>query len=305
MIAAVSDRPLLLSSEGRSISNVDDVEIWQGLDAHGTVVFRGFPIDGDAFYDFASRFNRAFLVSPFGDRKSAGHGNELQTVTIGRGGLSLHFEYGTSPLRPDLLWFYCRKAAAVGTGGETLLADGSAIFDRLTDAAQAALCAKRIRYSNIVSTAAFDALLRQNGALDSMIPQGVAKRLERTQGFRITDENQDRVAFEFVGAPVASLGSSGKMAVCQDLFTDAYGRPSIAQSRSDFSASVTWEDGAEIEEELLNELRTAMRSLTRGIRWRSGDFAMIDNNRVLHGRNETSDPARDVVMLASFSTRWV
>jgi hypothetical protein len=31
---------------------------------------------------------------------------------------------------------------------------------------------------------------------------------------------------------------------------------------------------------------------------------MIDNNRLLHGRNQTTDPGRDIVMLSSFSTRF-
>ena len=52
------------------------------------------------------------------------------------------------------------------------------------------------------------------------------------------------------------------------------------------------------------DLRAATRSVTRGIRWRAGDFALIDNNRVLHGRNQTTDPARQIVMLSSYSSRF-
>ncbi|MEA3053933.1 MAG: hypothetical protein QOG72_2836 [Sphingomonadales bacterium] len=305
MSMTISDRPLLLASEGRALEDLAEETIWEGLDSHGAILFRGFGVDADGFYEFASRFNRGFLVSPFGDRKAASRKNELQTVTLGRSGLSLHFEYGSSPMRPDLLWFYCRKAAAEGTGGETLVADGVSIFDRLKPETQAALCAKRVKYRNFVPTEAFDAMLGKNKVVESLVAGDVIETLSARRGFTVTEETDRRVVFEFVAPSVVPLGDGGKMRVCQDLFTDAYKKPSKGGEPEDtFSTMVTWEDGAEIEEDVLDDLKAATRSLIRGIKWRAGDFALIDNNRMLHGRNQTTDPERDIVMLSSFSTRF-
>ncbi len=303
MSMTISDRPVVLASNGRPIEDLAEETIWEAVDTHGAVVFRGFDVDADGFYDLASRFNRGFLVSPFGDRKAASETNELQTVTLGQRGLSLHFEYGSSPMRPDLLWFYCRKPPAEGAGGETLLADGGAIFARLKPETQAALCAKGVKYRNFVPTAAFDFMLRKNELVESLIVGDVMPTLN-AHGFTVTEETDHGVVCEFVAPSVVPLGDGGRMRVCQDMFTDAYSKPSDDGAQGTFSTMVTWEDGAEIEEEVLTDLKAATRSLTRGIRWRAGDFALIDNTRVLHGRNRTTDPERDIVMLSSFSTRF-
>jgi alpha-ketoglutarate-dependent taurine dioxygenase len=304
MTMTISDRPLLLASNGRALADLAQEAIWEALDSHGAIVFRGFDVDDDGFYEFASRFNQGFLVSPFSDRKAASQSNELQTVTLGGAGLNLHFEYGSSPMRPDLLWFYCRKAAAEGAGGETLIADGAAIFNRLKPETQAALRARRVKYRNFVPTEAFEAMIRKNKTVESVIDGDVIPALSARRSFTITEETPQRVVFEFTAAPVAPVGDEGALRVCQDIFADAYAKPSNGDAGDTFSVAVTWEDGAEIEEDVLNDLKATTRSLTRGIRWRDGDFALIDNNRQLHGRNRSGDPDRDIVMLSSFSTRF-
>jgi alpha-ketoglutarate-dependent taurine dioxygenase len=304
MSMTIKDRPLLLASEGRRLEDLDEASIWEGLDAHGAILFRGFDVDADGFYDFASRFNRSFLVSPFSDRKAASDSNELQTVTLGRAGLNLHFEYGSSPMRPDLLWFYCRRPAAEGAGGETLLADGVSIFDRLKPETQAALRSRRVKYKNFVPTESFEAMIRQNKAVKSLVEGDVVRALGTRRSFQVTEETPERVVFEFIAPPIAPVGEDGRMRVSQDIFADAYKSASDVDAQDTFSVAVTWEDGAEIEQDVLQDLKAATRSLTRGIRWRAGDFAMIDNNRLLHGRNQTTDPGRDIVMLSSFSTRF-
>jgi alpha-ketoglutarate-dependent taurine dioxygenase len=304
MSMTISDRPLLLASDGRTLEDLSEETIWEALDTHGAILFRGFDVDDDGFYEFASRYSRGFLVSPFSDRKAASQTNELQTVTLGRAGLNLHFEYGTSPMRPDVIWFYCRKPAAEGAGGETLLADGVAVFDRLRPETQDALRAKGVKYRNFVPAEAFDAMLGKNEVVESLLGGDLTETLSASHSFAVTEETDDRVVFEFVAPSVVPLGDGGKMRICADLFTDAYKKPSEGEPQDTFSTMVTWQDGAEIEEDVLNDLKAATRSLTRGIKWRAGDFVLIDNNRVLHGRNQTTDPERDIVMLSSFSTRF-
>lgn len=298
-----SDRPMLLPSNGRGVDELEHDLVWEALGAHGAILFRGFDIDADGFHAFASRFSRGFLVSPFGDRKAVSDRNELQSVTLGQAGLSLHFEYGNSPVRPDLLWFYCRRAPVEGAGGETLVADGAAIFDRLQPATREALCARRVKYRNFVPPGAFEAILSKNEVIGSMMGADVLGALRATHRFTLVEETARRVAFEFVAPSVVPAGDTGRMIVCQNIFTDAYKKPGDEEAEGSFSTLVTWEDGSEIDPAILEDLKSAARSLTRGIRWRTGDFVLIDNNRMLHGRNQTRDPLRDIVMLSSFSTR--
>lgn len=297
-------RPLLLASEGRSLDELSEEAVWEALSSHGAIVFRGFDVSADGFYAFAARFNEAFLVSPFSDRVSASETNELQTVTLGSGALGLHFEYGSSPLRPDLLWFYCRKAPMDGAGGETLLADGVAIFDRLSPETQAVLRARRLRYRNFVPTDAFRAMVQDNKTLRALIGGEVVPALRARCDFSILESDAHRVVFEYVAPATAPVDDEGRATICGDLFGEAYANPDDEDAGETFSVKVTWEDGSAISPDVLAELKASTRALTRGIRWRDKDFALIDNNRQLHGRNRTSDPARDLVMLSSFSNRF-
>lgn len=299
----INDRPLLLKSNDRNLSDFTDDQIWDALETHGTVLFRGFGVDADGFYAFASRFNTGFLTSPFDDRKAASDRNELQTVTLGQAGLSLHFEYGNIPLRPDLLWFYCRKPAAEGTGGETLITDGSTVFDKLGPSTQQALKERRIRYRNYLPRRAMDAILMENQQVKTLVGQDVLGALQESCDFNVVEQTESRVVFECIAPAVTPIGNDGGMKICQNIFTDAYKRPSDQDADSSFSTLVTWEDGSEIAEDILLDLKNSAKASTRGIRWQQGDFVLIDNNRILHGRNQTSDPERDVVMLSSFSVR--
>lgn len=57
------------------------------------------------FYKLATESSLGFMLSPFGDRQRVSKNNQLQTVTLGQSELDLHFEFGSSPMRPNLLWF--------------------------------------------------------------------------------------------------------------------------------------------------------------------------------------------------------
>lgn len=300
----INTRPLLLASEGRNLADFSEEAVWDTLSSHGAIVFRGFGVSADGFYDYAARFTEAFLVSPFSDRVAASETNELQTVTLGSGALGLHFEYGSSPLRPDLLWFYCRKAPTEKTGGETLLADGVAIFDQLSTDAQAMLRARRLKYRNHVPVEAFRAITEENDALATLFGGEVVTTLCTRCDFTIVDSDAHRVVFEYVAPATMPIDADGTLTICGDLFGEAYANPDDEDADETFSVKVAWEDGTPIAHDILGELKAATRSLTRGIRWRDGDFALIDNNRQLHGRNRTSDPCRDLVMLSSFSHRF-
>jgi alpha-ketoglutarate-dependent taurine dioxygenase len=295
--------PLIIVDDGRGETALKDDEIWTALDAHGALLFHGFNSNAEDFYRFASRFNRAFLTSPFGDRKNANDHNELQTVTLGQAGLSLHFEFGNSPLRPDLLWLFCRKPAAEGTGGETLLSDATAAFERLDTSMQRMLQQRRIRYTHRVPRGAFDAIFTHNQAAKAIADEDVLAMLHADPDVEIMEMTHERVVFEFT-APAVCRNSDGRMYISQNILNDAYQGPSDKDAKSSLGTSVAWEDGDEIDQETTDSLSAVAISVAKGIKWRAGDFALIDNNRVMHGRRPTSDPERDLLILCSFSTRY-
>lgn len=295
--------PMVLTGNGDGTLSLGDEEIWRALDKHGAILFHRFGLDEEQLYGLASRFNKAFLMSPFGDRRTVSDKNELQTVTLGRRALDLHFEFGNSPFRPDLLWFYCRTPPAQGEGGETLVADGAAIFNALSAETKRVLARKRIKYVNYIPADSFDAAFAGDKAIQKVIGGDVMEWLRDSSDTRIVRSSDSRVIVEYLASPVRT-GGDGTLQLCQNIFTAAYKRPFDDGAEDSFSSLVTWENGVEIDAEIIDEIRRLARSMTKGIRWQERDFVLIDNNRVLHGRRSTTDLRRDVLLLSSFSTRY-
>lgn len=303
MTATNGSIPHVIAGDGSGRLTLDHSATWRLLDIHGAILFHGFDADEEAFYDFASSFTHAFLTSPFGDRKTVNDHNELQTVTVGRLALGLHFEFGNSPLRPDLLWFYCRTPAEQGRGGETLICDGLDIFRGLSPSTQDVLAERRIRYTNYIPVDSFDAAFTEDPAIRKITGGNTQQWLQEHGDARIVARDERRVTIEYVASCLRET-NDGTPYLSQNIFTEAYKKPSDAGAEDSFSSMVTWEDGEEIDVAIIDEIRHAAHAVTKGIRWRPRAFVLIDNNRVLHGRRATSDPRRDILLLSSFSERY-
>ncbi len=48
MSTTIVERPLLLESNGRTLDELSEAAIWEALDSHGAILFRGFGADSDA-----------------------------------------------------------------------------------------------------------------------------------------------------------------------------------------------------------------------------------------------------------------
>ena len=52
----------------------------------------------------------------------------------------------------------------------------------------------------------------------------------------------------------------------------------------------TYQDGSEVEDQLVDQIEALSNSLSFAHRWRKGDMLMLDNTRFMHGRNPIGDP---------------
>jgi hypothetical protein len=115
--------------------------------------------------------------------------------------------------------------------------------------------------------------------------------------------DESNVTFEYLACPV-TRGKAGRMYICQAISTNAYLRPAGVGTEDKFTVTTTWEDGSDIQAALIEEVNAAARAAVRPIKWQQGDCLVVDNNRVLHGRNETTDGNRLLFILCSFSCRY-
>ena len=90
----------------------------------GVVLFRGFPLATDADFDTFVRAFKGWTDLPYDESLSFAvrkqRSGRVCTTNEGKsGGLLFHHEQAQAPFYPSKVFFFCEKAAAPGTGGQT------------------------------------------------------------------------------------------------------------------------------------------------------------------------------------------
>ena len=264
---------------------VQDATVKDALGDTGIVLFRGFETAPESFHAFASRFASRFFFMPVADRASHPLAKELQTVTTGQFALNLHFENGNTPMRPDLLWFYCVRPAIAD--GETLVCDGVALWEALRPEAQRFFLEHEIVHRNTFP-----------------------ERLWRSvSGFgKEGDPLPEMTVLDIGPGTRCRLNPDRSMSI--EYRTSAVGSSRFARDRRGFVGNVlpdvyaddplpVLEDGSPLPEAVIREVDETAAGLTSRITWKAGDVLVIDNTRWLHGRRAFEDPARTILMLCA------
>ena len=64
------------------------------------------------------------------------------------------------------------------------------------------------------------------------------------------------------------------------------------------------EDGSRIPEDVIEEVKEVSEGLTVDLPWQPGDFVMVDNTRMMHGRREFTGEGREVYVRMCRSVDW-
>lgn len=264
------DFGLLLEGAGAPLSELNLDEVIALFKQHGALLFRGFAVDVPSFRDFSNRLGvfRAhggvFPVREDVDKDAA-----IQTVEAGAMPLPPHAELRWGPFSPELVFFYCERAPKAR--GETTLYDGRQVRARLSTATRALLDGKTLRFR-------YDAppVYDWRRMLDARdIPEATARlaALDNTR-YGASHEHRfdgDTLHLEYRIPVFTPTHFSEERAFCSGLL-------------SGYGAHASWDDGTPVPLPLKRELFMACESVVVALAWRDGDFVMIDNTRVMHGR---------------------
>ena len=236
------------------------------LASDGFVVLRGFGGALEHFADFARRFLSPEQVF----RPGTAEVEHVGVVDDGQYPIPFHAEYGSLPLRPDVLWFACVSPA--GTGGQTTVCDGIRVGQALRVATRKLFEERRLRFYGALPPGLFAKCQA------AFADDGLRRIVERPDTRWSSSVNADgTVSFEyFVPAFFPSL------------FGDkAFANALIPQHRL---GRVTFEDGTAVPEAAIREVEEVTDQLTELIPWIAGDVAMLDNSRLMHGRRGFAGP---------------
>ena len=285
--------PLLLVPS-HQMTNFDEVAqqreaLMAQLAIHGAIVFRGYGISDDQRFD---RFVMAFGLENFPYDESLSNAvrrNRTPRIFTANEApcdveIFLHHEMAQTPLFPRYLFFCCEQAATAG--GATPLCRSDALLQRL-----------QARLPRFIERC------REKGACYALVMPGVADQASgQGRSWRDTLGVESREAAE---ARLASLDYQWQWLPEECLAVTTPALPLIRQTsagqevffnqliaafcgwrdqRNEQSRSVTYGDGSTIDEEDLKEATDIAYDLSFDLNWQTGDVALIDNDRVMHGR---------------------
>jgi alpha-ketoglutarate-dependent taurine dioxygenase len=255
---------------GTRLDDLDRAEVIALFKREGLVLFRGFAPDDAAFHHFGARFTDRFLVDPTPERVSQPVAAEVQTVTLGQGPLSFHYEYGLTPFRPDILWLYCSRPA--DTGGETTACDGVRVWERLKPATRELLAEKRVQYLLQVPEFTWRGFF----AIAEQGEEGLARLrgwVEGVPGLAYRIDPDHTLTLRYRTLALGHPKYSDADAFLGNILPGTY--PTFRP---------TFDDGSALPQDLTDELFAVTTECEVLVDWRPGDVAAIDNWRFMHGR---------------------
>jgi alpha-ketoglutarate-dependent taurine dioxygenase len=283
---------------GESPADLDAVDKESVVDLfkeRGALWFRGFNVSLERFNDFTASFSTDYMNYRGGGyvRKEVDSGKDSTLLSVrydhGREeqetfGLPLHGEMYYTDRRPVLLWFYCVRPA--DADGETTICDGSQIYRALRPEHRELLESKRLNYLRRYREEEWQKIYQADDI-------EAAAAFAREGGIKVkvmAGEKELHTEYVYPGVITSRWGEH--RVFINNMLTVVWQERMLGLTKS----IVRFEDGSEIPDELVQDVRKVQQELVLPIAWGKGDFVMLDNTRVLHGRREFKDPDREVFL---------
>jgi alpha-ketoglutarate-dependent taurine dioxygenase len=282
----------LESSPGETIFDLDQERIRDLIKTRGVVVFSGFGAKLADFDRYIKQFGDKFMSYQGGGyiRSKVSEDDTLLSTRYDYGrekqdtfGLPLHGEMYYTDLRPVLLWFFCERPA--DSDGETTVCDGAQIYDALSPKWKDLLARQKLRYVRRYLDGEWQ-LIYQTEDIDEAV------RFCQGNGISAHVEDGRVLCSEYIHPAAINTRWGGHTSYINNILPVVWQEKNLGRK----SSIVRLEDGSELPQELIDEVLATQQKHVIPLRWRAGDFAVIDNSRALHGRRAFQDTDREVFL---------
>ena len=273
------------------------------LKKHGSILFRGFPIDSaEKFQEFTQWFAPKLLNYDYGSTPRSKVKGKVYTSTEypNTQTIILHNEMAYANRWPMKLWFFSKEVAT--SGGETPIADSREIYNKIRPDIRSRFATKKLMYVrnyrkgmdvpwqdafNTQDPAQVDRFCRENDIQSEWLQDGTLRTKQICQA-------------------VAKHPETGEMTWFNQahLFHVSNLEPRIREAMAtiykeeDLPRHVFYGDGSAIADQDLDEVRLVMESCKLSFPWQKGDVLMVDNMLTAHGRNPFEGNRKVLVAMA-------
>ncbi|HEY3504607.1 MAG TPA: TauD/TfdA family dioxygenase [Actinocatenispora sp.] len=239
---------------------------------HGVVLLRNFR---DGAEEFETVTDSLGAVRPanirVGTTRQFESGNGTQAVNAGNLAVPLHAESYYTPISPQILAFTCVEFTTAG--GETVFCDGVELFGRLDEDARTALRSASVEWRH--ECAVSDLETQTQMSVDRF-----RRWCDRADECSVTvDDTTGTVAIRYVAPAIRKTWWGAQESFANNLIP-------INQS------GVLAEMSPGLAARHVEAAEREAAAITVAHRWQPRDVALIDNTRVMHGRNPWSGGVR-------------
>lgn len=293
----------ITSPDARDIMELDVNEVIEQFKKSGLLLFRGFNVDSQKFEQFTNQFSNDYM-------NYAGGGYVRRTINDKSDGtilsvnyylkgddeqstfeLPMHGEMYYIKHRPMIMWFCC--AVPAEQDGETTVADGAEILRELKPATRAAFEAQPLKYIRHYPKADWQGRYQTTDIADV---QAYCDFNGLSLKYNPDDES---IHTEFVYPAIIKSRWGGHEAFINNVL------PVVWQEEHGLENSIVrFADGSVIPPEAIQDAKDTVQRVRRKIPWKSGEVAVVDNTRILHGRMSFTDQRRQIYSRMCRSVQW-
>ena len=263
----------------KDIFELDSNQIIKLFEDKGVLIFKNFNLNKNNILKFTDIFTQQYANDA--QRRIFRFGKKhIRNVDPGKLEMPIHSEASYSPSWPEIIWFYCHIAPS--KSGQTTLCDGISLFRKLKIITKNFFLANQIIY-------------------DLKIPfQNVRSKTNNKAKLRPWYLENPGVSNCFIDFSNKEIHLKQKRyAVLETRKANNYAFVNHIQIILDRDPQVLgWmlDNGKEIPEEIMTEVKEKTKELTVNINWQNNDLCMIDNKRIMHGRRKIlNDEKRDIL----------
>jgi alpha-ketoglutarate-dependent taurine dioxygenase len=274
------------------VGEIDPSFVKDLIKTRGTVIFTGFVTPLAEFEQYIRQFGDEFMTYQGGSyvRQKVSADDSLLSTRSEYARekedsfeLPLHGEMYYMNSRPVMLWFFCERPAE--RDGETTVCDGAQIYDALSEESKKLLAKQKLKYVRRYKDGEWQRIYRTddlNEAIEFCADNGLSAHVE-----------EGRVlATEYLASGVIRSRWGNHLVYINNMLPVLWQEQQLGRTTS----IVRLEDDSKIPQQLVDEVVAAQQRLIIPMHWQRGDFAAIDNTRVMHGRRPFADPKREIYL---------
>ncbi len=266
---------VIINNKKENIVDLEKEYILKNLKENGLLLLKGFDVSVDTFSTFIGNIASRITSDPA--RKAFTKNSQL--IMSGDMEMGLHLENGNSPYVPDFQFFYCQKPPKKRS--QTTYCDGVKAFQHLSKKTAELLQNRKIMYTRFIDEPRWKRyfsteLNKEVKSLDEIKPF----LPEDTQ---VTEHDNGRIEWR-VRRHAVYIDPMSQLPVQAHCV--------LAPSVNYDIPRVTWSDGSLINPSIISEIVESCERETYPIGLEDGDVAILNNHRVMHGREEILDSNR-------------